>query len=117
MLTIRQEQFTFFSRLEVEKFEDWTLAHLKKFFPRECAAAGDERLRDTIQHGIRRAASYGIKTRPDVAKYVDLAVVFGRDFDTDPRLGWAGRILGEKREPSARMRALLRAAKVHLGKR
>ena len=38
MLTVRQAQFAILSQLEVQKFEEWMLAHLRKFFPKECAA-------------------------------------------------------------------------------
>jgi hypothetical protein len=117
MLTIRQAQLAVLSQLEVEKFEDWTLAHLRKFFPKQCAALGERQLRETIRHGIRRAAHYGLTAKRDVCKYIDLMIVFGRDFDTDKRSRWASEILGSRGNPGAKMRALLSAAKIRLGKR
>lgn len=117
MLTIRQEQLAVFSQAEVQKFEDWVLVHLKKFFPGECAAAGDQRLREMIQHGITRSSAYRITSRRDVAKYVDLMIVFGRDFDVDRRLPWAARILRRKTDSGLRMQELLRAAKANLKRR
>ena len=117
MLTIRQAQFAVFSQLEVQKFEEWMLAHLKKFFPRQCAAAGDQRLREMVRHGIQRSALYGITAKRDVCKYIDLMIVFGRDFDTDNRLRWPGEILGKKRDPDVTMQALVRAAKSRLDNR
>jgi hypothetical protein len=116
-LSIRQAQLTAFSRAEVEKFENWMVGHLKKFFPRQSHAAGEARLRETIQHGIRRAAAYGITTRRDVSKYIDLALVLGPDFDTGPRSRWASQILTQTAAPAAKMQALLRAAKQRLGNR
>ena len=79
--------------------------------------ARDAQLRDTIQYGTKRAADYGITDRRDVCKYIDLAVVFGRDFDTDRRSPWAGKILGQRSSPALRMRTLLTAAKRQLGNR
>jgi hypothetical protein len=117
MLTIRREQLTVFSEVEVRRFEDWTIAHLKKFFPRECAALGDPRLRDTVQYGIVRARTHGITSKRDVVKYIDLTIVFGRDFDTNKRLRWAADILAQRRQPDFRLPNLLRAAKAHLKKR
>jgi hypothetical protein len=117
MLTIRQAQFAVLSQLEVQKFEDWMLVHLKKFFPRQCAALGDTRLRETIQHGIERAAVYGLTSKRDVCKYIDLMIVFGRDFDTDRRYRWAGEILGKRRNPGAKMQALFQAANLRLRNR
>ncbi|HUE24207.1 MAG TPA: hypothetical protein VMQ86_21175 [Bryobacteraceae bacterium] len=117
MLTVRQAQFAILSQLEVQKFEEWMLAHLRKFFPKECAAASGARLLEMVQYGIRRAAVYGITAKRDVCKYIDLMIVFGRDFDTDRRSRWAGEILGKRRNPGVKMQTLLRAAKLRLKKR
>jgi hypothetical protein len=117
MLTIRSAQLVVLSEAEVEKFEDWMLVHLSQFFARQCAAAGDERLRAMVRYGIKRAAAYRITARSDVAKYIDLMVVFGRDFDTDKRLRWAGEILRKRRNSRVRMYQLLQAAKVSLRRR
>jgi hypothetical protein len=117
VLTIRPEQLKIFSQAEVQEFEDWVLAHLRRFFPRQCDATGEWSLRSTIQYGIQRAAVYGITDRRDVCKYIDLMVVFGRDFDTDQRLSWAGEILKKPRPPRTKMTALFETSKEHLGRR
>jgi len=117
VLTIRPEQLKVFSQAEVRKFEDWVLAHLRRFFARQCDAAGEWHLRKTIQYGIQRAAAYGITDRRDVCKYIDLMVVFGRDFDKDQRLSWSSEILKTSRPPRTKITALLEAAKEHLGRR
>ena len=114
MLTIRAEQFEVFSRVDVKKFEEWMIAHLERFFPEQCAVAGEAQLRETIQGGIKRAATYGVTVKRDVCKYIDLMVVFGRDFDTDKRYPWAAEILSERRNPSAKTQALHGAALKHL---
>ncbi len=117
MLTIRQAQFAVFSKLAVRKFEDWMVAHLERFFPRQARELGELKLRETIQYGIDRAAAYDVTIKRDVCKYIDLMIVFGRDFDTDKRFRWAAEILSKKRNPGAKMRALFEAAKARLGKR
>ena len=99
MLRIRAEQFQLLSHAEVENFEEWMVAHLKRFFPVQCRAVGDSRLRETIQTGIERAARYQITARRDVCKYIDLMVVFGRDFDTDRRYPWANTISSYPEHP------------------
>ncbi len=117
MLLIRQAQLAVLSQLEVQKFEDWTLTHLQKFFPKQCSALGERQLREWIQHGIRRAAHYGFTAKRDVCKYIDLMIVFGRDFDTDKRSRWAGEILLRSGNPGARMQALFGAARLRLKNR
>ena len=117
MLTVTASQFAALSRCEAQKFEDWTLVHLRKFFPGECSTLGERRVRESIRHGIRRAAYYGISARRDVCKYIDLMIVFGRDYDADKRFRWAGEILRRGGQPAATMQTLLWQAKLRLRKR
>ena len=117
MLTIREAQFAVLSQVEVEKFQEWILAHLKKFFPQQCAAAGNQQLQEMVQYEIKRAAVYGFSAKRDVCKYIDLMIVFGRDFDTDRRSRWAGEILSRRRNPGVKMQILLQAAKLRLRNR
>jgi len=114
MLTIRKQQMAAFERAEIKKFEDRMVIHLKKFFPRQCAALGDFKLRETIRYGIKRAAAYGITAEREVYKYTDLMIVLGRDFDTDQRLPWAGEILRGRKNPVAKILALHGSARKHL---
>ena len=101
-----------FSKLEVESFHNWMLVHLRRFLPSQCLAVGEPRLPNLIQSGIEHAASYGITTRRDVCKFIDLMVVFGRDFDT--RLPWAGPILTRGSPQGERMQVLFATAVRHL---
>jgi hypothetical protein len=117
MLTIRQAQFTALSQHEARKFENWMFAHLHRFFPAECAAAGGDRVIETIRYGIQRAAAHGIADRRDICRYIDLMAVFGLDFDRDPKLRWAADILARRADSRSRMRALLVSAKAALHKR
>ena len=104
MLTIRPAQFAVLWQVEVRKFEKWMLVHLKRFFPAQCTAAGDIRLQEMIQHGIERAAAYGITAKRDVCKYIDLMAVFGSEFDTDSRTRWAHRGANPFKESVVRRR-------------
>lgn len=56
----------------------------------------DAKLLARIEAGIDRAASYDIKGKRGVFKYVCLMVLYGDDFDRDPRLPWARKILDEQ---------------------
>ena len=110
MLTIRDAQQDIFSQIDVRRFEDWMLAHLRKFFPKQCVSEGESRMRETIEQGIVRAEHYGFVAKSDVCKFIDLTVVFGRDFDNSKRLTWAREILNGQRNPSAKMQSLYEAA-------
>ena len=103
-----------FSQVEVQKFEAWMLAHLRKFFPERCEALGETQLRETIQFGIKRAAAYGITLKRDVCKYLDLVIVLGRNFDEDRTLPWAGKILNGRDRPTKRIQCLQDTARTYL---
>jgi len=93
MLRIRNEQWTELSSATQRSFEQRMVVHLRKFFPQQCEALGATDLQDTIAHGIERAKTYDIVTERDVCLYIDLMMVFGRDFDTNPNLSWASYLL------------------------
>ena len=113
-LTIRQAQMDVFSQVEVRKFEDWMVAHLRQFFPAQSRALGEPQSRELIRHGIRRAANHGIKTERDVCKFIGLMIVHGRDFDRDNQSAWAGEILANRKTARAKIRSLCEAAEMRL---
>jgi len=116
-LTVRQAQIDAFSQVEIQKFEDWMVVHLNRFFPRECSSLGGAHLRNLIGYGIKRAAEHGITKQRDVCKFIDLMIVFGRNFDTDGHNAWAHDILRREKEPSTKVQALHAAAVASLGQR
>jgi hypothetical protein len=113
MLTIRKEQMAAFGPLGKKVFEDRIVAHLKKCFPEQSEALGDAKVRETIQYGTQRAAAYRIVSERDVCKFIDLMILYGRDFDKDPNLPWAQSILNSQaiRSPSTKVDRLFKAAK------
>jgi len=113
MLTIRKEQLAAFRPLGEKTFEDRVIAHLKKVFPEQSESLGEPKLRESIQYGKQRAASYKIISERDVCKYIDLMIVYGRDFDKDPNHPWAQSILQNQaiRSPSSKIERLYKAAK------
>lgn len=113
MLTIRKEQLAAFGLLGEKTFEDRVIAHLKKVFPEQSEPLGESKLRESVQYGKQRAASYKIISERDVCKYIDLMIVYGRDFDKDPNHPWAQSILQNQaiRSPSSKIERLYKAAK------
>jgi len=113
MLTIRKEQIAVFGPLGKKAFEERMLAHIKKVFPEQSESLGEPKLRETIQYGTQRAAAHRIISERDVCKYIDLMVLYGRDFDKDLNLPWAQDILQNQsiRNPSSKIERLYKAAK------
>jgi hypothetical protein len=114
LLAVRAAQIAALSQAEVQKFEDWMIAHIRQFFSKQCGALQESQLRELIQYGIKRAANHGIVSERDVCKFIDLMIVFGRDFDTDKQLPWAGRILANRRTARSKIRSLYEAAEAHV---
>ena len=113
MLTIRKEQIAVFGPLGKKAFEDRLVTHIKKVFPQESQSLGEPQVRETIQYGTQRAAAHRIVSERDVCKYIDLMLVYGRDFDKDSNLPWAQSILQNQaiRNPSSKIERLYKAAK------
>jgi hypothetical protein len=104
MLTIRENQIEAFHQRAIQEFENRMMDHIRKFFPKQLELVGEPEMRALIRHGIRRAESYGITAERDVCKYVDLAVVFGKEFDTNVTMLWARTILGDSTLTSSTQR-------------
>jgi hypothetical protein len=113
MLTIRKEQLAVFGPLGKKAFEDRVIAHLKKVLPEQSETLGEPKLRESIQYGTQRAAAYRILSERDVCKYIDLMILYGRDFDKDPNLPWAQSILQNQalRNPSSKVDRLYKSAR------
>jgi hypothetical protein len=115
MLIIRKEQVAVFGPVGKKAFEDRMIAHLKRAFPEQVESLGEPKLRETIQFGTQRAASYRIASERDVCKYIDLMIFYGRDFDKDLKLPWAQSILQNQniRNPNTKIERLYTAAQKH----
>lgn len=119
MLKLRKEQIDELSKDAAKRFEDSMFDHLTNFFPEHCKALGENRVRETIQYGIKRGASYELVSERDVCKYTDLMFAFGRDFDQDTELQWTREILNDKSlqgQPTKRINLLYKTAKNNVAK-
>lgn len=94
------------------------LVHINKFFPEHYEALGDDNCRELVTLGIKNAEVYDIVNERDVCKYIDLMVSFGVEFDKNPELPWAAKILNDKsRENSTeKTEALFKTGIRHLEK-
>ena len=93
-MKMRNEQIDAFSRSREIAYEDSLISHIRDFFPDRFQTAGETNVRELIRYGIMRSRSYGIVTERDVCKYIDLMIVFGRDFDQE--CVWAQEILTDE---------------------
>jgi hypothetical protein len=98
-----------FEQAALRRFEDELVEQLGKFAPKHVTAMGESNLRKVIQTGIERARKHGYTLRGPVRFFIELMILFGSDFDTDPVLPWASQYL---RAP-ARGDELSRADQLH----
>lgn len=94
MLVINKSQMEALGQAARRRFEDRMVEHLGEFAPALARAAGEEHLRKAIHLGISRAGRYGLTHQGPVRLYLELMLLFGSDFDTDPQYTWAASILG-----------------------
>ena len=94
------------------------VAHLRRYFPLDCEALGEERVRAEVRYGVSRAKAYGLLKEPGVCIFIDVMFAYGYDFDLRRSLPWAAQILRSKTIVDERLRAqrLLRAAEANLPK-
>ena len=96
MLIIRPEQITVLEQYMTGQFEKKMLIHLRKKFPNETQNYSETQLYTLINTGIQQAQSYEIELEKDVQCYLEMQVIHGVDFDTNPTTAWAGEILNTK---------------------
>ena len=93
MFVIRREQMDAFRAAALRSFEDEMVEHLATFSPPLFKAVGEEQMRKAIRLGITRADGYGFTHRGPVRLYLELMLLFGSHFDTDPQYPWANQVL------------------------
>jgi hypothetical protein len=93
MLKIRNSQMKTLSEYTLRQFAQRMAVHLRTNFSRQTADFPELELRVRIHNGITQAAQYNVTLEDDVRRYLEYTVMYGSDFDTNPRSAWAGAIL------------------------
>ena len=93
MLVIRRAQMDALARSAMEPFVENVIGHLRRVWPEECAAMGEEGLEAFVAHGMAKCERYEIETEYDVGRYCDLMLLLTKDLDEDPNIPWAQDIL------------------------
>ena len=95
MLKLRKEHLDAFEAQVVNLFIARVIAHLKSVWPAECGELGAA-VSDTVKTAIQRAASLGLSNEFDMIRFVDLAFILARDFETNPLSSWTRPILADR---------------------
>jgi hypothetical protein len=89
MFVIRRKQIEFLEQSALYQFESETVAHLRRFAPGPAEGMSEAGLRQVVRAGTERAGAYGFTNRGPVRFFIELMIMFGYEFDTDPMLAWA----------------------------
>lgn len=85
-MIIRDRQFEAFKTCVREGH---LIDHLRGFAPEHVESIGDAGLRDFVRLGIERAAGFGWTLQGPLEFFLEIMVLLGSDFPTDPQYPWA----------------------------
>ena len=95
-MTIRESQFRVFNYQLQANAEQELDEHCQKFAPLLFDAAGETGVREAVRLGLKRAQGYGFKDQPQIRFYIDMMLVLGSEYDTDPQFPWAAETLQDR---------------------
>ncbi len=99
MLVIGKGQLDQLRQATKLRYEDEMIVHLAGFSPRLFKTLEEVQQRGVVRFGMDRAEAHGFTFRGPVRLYLELTLLFGSHFDTDPQYPWAGQVLAEQEEP------------------
>jgi len=82
-------------RALMRDFENRMIEHLKEFAPKHTGLLPEEDLRKIIHLSWEKAKRYDLVSERSVRIYVQLVLMLGYDFDSDPQFPWAGELLSD----------------------
>jgi hypothetical protein len=94
-MLIRKNQMDQMSADMMNSFEDRMVEHLNQFFKAKTKPMGEEAVRQSIRDGVGRASGYFVESERDVARFIDLKFALHQEWDTQPEMDWAKKILDD----------------------
>lgn len=85
MLTITKSQDEAFRAREMRRFHEEMAAHVAAFAPERARVAGEEGVTAFVAAGVAAARGHGLVLRGPVRCWLEIGVVLGAGFDTDPQ--------------------------------
>lgn len=109
MLTIGKDQLARFREPPRRAFEAEMVEHLAAFSPPLFKTLGEDQMLVVVRTGMAAAERHGFDLRGPVRMYLELMLLFGSRFDTDPQYPWFHELLTA--EPDAPQ--MQRAGRIH----
>lgn len=100
MVKISDTQMDVFRQGVTRSFENEMLVHLRSFSPGHFKILEEGDMRRLIRFGMERAQGHGFTHRRSLRLYIEMMLMLGSGFDTDPQLSRAQEILGDAGLPN-----------------
>ncbi|MGJ7503184.1 hypothetical protein ACSFBF_22695 [Variovorax sp. ZT5P49] len=97
MILIRNSQMAVLREAARQGFKTRAALALRSAFAAQTQGLADAELEAVIACGIEKASSHGIDQQPDVVRFVEYMLCYGRDFDDDDELSFVREILADHR--------------------
>jgi hypothetical protein len=94
-MIIRHDQMTTLAEAAEAGYLDFAVRHMQAFSPHVTSAAGEAAVRQAAEAGLAHAREYGFESEGSLLFYLDLTILFGHGFDTDPQYAWMHPYLRE----------------------
>lgn len=92
MLKIRAEQMQAF---EEQAYLNRLRDVMKKCWPDQCEALGEDKLTERLKLGIKKTEDYGFKDQNNATRFIHLIFLLNMDdFDVSSKTPWAKQVLG-----------------------
>lgn len=95
MLTVRASQMKVFEDIRRRDFEEAVFRRVSLKYPDEYAHLTESGLRDLVGRSIARAVRYELVKEVHVARFVELTIEFGENFERSPQSSVAAQQLLE----------------------
>jgi hypothetical protein len=105
MLVIRKEQVDILKEGMLKEFEDEMVEHLAQFSPPLYKVLKEDQTREAVRFGFKQSERYGFTLRGPIRLYLEMMLLFGSHFDSDPQYPWAREILVDKHSIAQMQRA------------
>lgn len=105
MLVINSSQMQALRQASLDAYAATLTDHCRSFSPALTDTLDDAALRAAIRHAIATAQAHGFSQKGPLRFFVDMTILLGSGFDTDPQYPWVARNLAETRDLPQMQRA------------
>jgi len=96
VLAIKQPQIDTLSQSLGKEFQNKALNYIEEFFPTYHQTLDDQTLNNLISHSFKKSQKYGFESKRNAMLFLNLSIMLGADFDTDPQLPWVANTLADE---------------------